>query len=253
MKMPLIVGNWKMNLLASEAEVLARKIRDFAENKIDVRIVLIPSFTSLNGVRHVLQGSKVGLGCQNFYFQEKGAFTGEISADMIKEAGCQYAIVGHSERRQLFGETDELINKKINCAVQKDISAILCVGESKEQRNSGETFEVIKNQIGRALSGLSTQNLTKLSIAYEPIWAIGTGENAMPDQAGEIHRFIREIVAEKFPGNETDSLTILYGGSVTSENCGELLQHKEVDGALVGGASLNIDSFCDIIRSAQIQ
>ncbi len=252
MKMPLIVGNWKMNMLASEAAELARGIRDVAEKNMNVRVVLVPAFTSLHSVRQALLGSKVGLGCQNFYFQEKGAFTGEVSSDMIKEAGCQYAIVGHSERRQLFGETDELVNKKILCAVQKDIFAIVCVGESKEQRNAGKTFEVIESQISKALSGLTRQNLNGVSIAYEPIWAIGTGENATAEQAGKIHAFIRKIVAENFSGNEIGPITILYGGSVTPDNCSELLQNEDVDGALVGGASLNIDSFCDIIRSAQI-
>lgn len=252
MKTPLIVGNWKMNMLASEAAELARGIGEIAEKNTNVRVVLTPSFTSLYSVKQALQGSKVSLGCQNFYYQEKGAFTGEVSADMIKEAGCQYAILGHSERRQLFGETDDLVNKKIICAVQKEVSAILCVGETKEQRNAGQTFEVIESQINKALNGLTGQDLKGVSIAYEPIWAIGTGVNATAEQAGEVHKFIRKIVSEKFSGDEISPLTVLYGGSVTSDNCGELLQNPEVDGALVGGASLNIDSFCDIIRSAQI-
>ncbi len=251
MKTPLIVGNWKMNMLASEAAELARGIREFAEKNKNVRVVLAPSFTSLHSVKQVLLGSKVGLCSQNFYFQEKGAYTGEVSSEMIREAGCEYAIVGHSERRQLFGETDECVHKKILCAIKKNISPILCVGESKEQRNAGKTCMVIESQILKAISGFTSQNLKKLCIAYEPIWAIGTGENATADQAEEIHRFIRKTVKEKFSEDEISPLTILYGGSVTPQNCKELLENKEVDGALVGGASLNIDSFCDIIRAAQ--
>ena len=251
MKTSLIVGNWKMNVLASEAAELARGIGEIAEENKNVHVVLAPSFTSLHAVKQALQGGKVSLGCQNFYYQEKGAFTGEVSADMIKEAGCQYAILGHSERRQLFGETDELVNKKIICAVQKDISAIFCVGETKEQRANGQTFEVVESQLEKGLAGLTGQDLKKVFIAYEPIWAIGTGENATADQAAEVHRHIRKIVKEKFSADGIGPLTILYGGSVTSNNCEGLLQNPEIDGALVGGASLNIDSFCDIIRSAQ--
>ena len=251
MKIPLIVGNWKMNLLDSESKELARLIREFSDKIEGVRVVLAPSFTSLYSVRQILLGSKVGLGCQNFYYQEKGAYTGEVSADMIKEAGCEYVIVGHSERRQVFGETDELINDKVICAVKRDLSIILCVGESQEQRNAGKTFDVVKFQLNKALAGVKKDYLNRVFIAYEPIWAIGTGKNATVNQVAEVHRFIRKIVDQNFSGNEIAPLTILYGGSVTSKNCAEFLKNHEVDGALVGGASLNIDSFCDIIDVAQ--
>jgi triosephosphate isomerase (TIM) len=252
MTMPLIVGNWKMNLLAAEAAELAFGIKEFVEKITDVRVILAPSFTSLHSVSHALSGSKVGLASQNFYFEKNGAYTGEISPDMIKDAGCKYAIVGHSERRQLFGETDELINKKILAALENDILAILCVGETGEQRKAGETHKVIKSQVNKALDGLDERQLKDIVIAYEPVWAIGTGENATVGQAAEIHGLIREIVSEKYQGNENKPLSILYGGSVTPQNSRELLQNDEIDGALVGGASLNIDSFCDIIRSAQL-
>jgi triosephosphate isomerase (TIM) len=252
MAMPLIVGNWKMNLLTAEAAELARGVKEFVENVTDVRVILAPSFTSLHSVSHILSGSKVGLASQNFYFEKNGAYTGEVSPDMIKDVGCKYAIVGHSERRQLFGETDELINKKILGALENDILVILCVGETGEERKAGETHKVIESQVNKALEGLSSQQLKEVVIAYEPVWAIGTGENATVGQAAEIHSLIRKIVTEKFKGNETTPLTILYGGSVTPQNSRELLQNEEIDGALVGGASLNIDSFCDIISSAQL-
>jgi triosephosphate isomerase (TIM) len=214
-------------------------------------VVLAPSFTLLHNVNNALFGSKVGLASQNFYFEKKGAYTGEISPDMLKDAGCKYAIVGHSERRQLFGETDELINKKILGALSNDISAILCVGETGNQRKSGETHNIIKTQLNKALEGLDRQQLDEVVIAYEPVWAIGTGENATVGLAAEIHGLIRKIVAEKFKENETKHMTILYGGSVTSQNSREFLQNDEIDGVLVGGASLNMNSFCDIIKSAQ--
>ena len=250
--MPLIVGNWKMNLLASEAADLARGVQGFAEKISDVKVVLAPAFTSLSIVKRVLSDSKVSLACQNFYFQEKGAYTGEVSFEMVKDAGCDYAIVGHSERRQLFGETNEIVNKKIVCAVNNDIRAILCVGETEEQRRSDKTFEIIETQVCKALSNLASKDLDKVSIAYEPVWAIGTGVNATVSQVEEVHGFIRNIIGEKISGNETSSMNILYGGSVTPQNCRDLLQNEEVNGALVGGASLNINSFCDIIRAASM-
>ncbi len=250
MKLPLIVGNWKMNLSAKEATELACKIREFANKNSYAKVVLAPSFTLLQGVGQVLAGSGVGLASQNFFCQEKGAYTGEVSAGMIKETGCEYVIVGHSERRQLFGETDELVNKKALCAIQNNITAIICVGETAEQRTAGKTFEVIEQQVRKALVGVENQDLEKIVIAYEPIWAIGTGENATVDQANEVHCLIRKIVAEKNSGNKNGSLSILYGGSVTPDNCKELLRDPEINGALVGGASLKINSFCDIIRSA---
>ena len=180
-----------MNLLASESKELAREIGEFSKKIESVRVVLAPSFTSLSCVRQILLGSNISLGSQNFYYQEKGAYTGEVSSDMIKEAGCEYVIVGHSERRQVFGETDELINKKIICALEKDLSIILCVGESKEQRNAGKTFEVVQFQINKALAGVKKDDLNRVIIAYEPIWAIGTGENATVNLVAEAHLIFR--------------------------------------------------------------
>jgi len=251
MKKPLIVGNWKMNLLISEAAVLARGIADFVKTLSDLRIVLAPSFTLLSEVRNILSGSNVSLACQNFYFEENGAYTGEVSLDMIKDAGCDFAILGHSERRHLFGESDDLINKKLGCAVEKGINSILCVGETVDQRKTGKTFEIIEKQLCIGLADLDAQDLQNISIAYEPVWAIGTGKNATEKQIEEVHIFIREVITNKLFGKEINPLTILYGGSVTPQNCKGILANKEVDGVLVGTASLNTDSFCAIINSAK--
>tara|TARA_Y100001936_G_C16056431_1_gene661341 strand:+ start:989 stop:1750 length:762 start_codon:yes stop_codon:yes gene_type:complete len=251
MKKPLIVGNWKMNLLISEATILARGVADFVRTLSGIRVVLAPSFTLISEVRNVLSGSNLSLACQNFYYEENGAYTGEVSVDMIKDAGCDFAILGHSERRQLFGETDDLINKKLGCAVDKGLNSILCVGETGYQRKTGKTFEIIEQQLFIGLAGIEGQDLQNISIAYEPVWAIGTGKNATANQIEEVHIFIRKIITDKLFNKEIKPLTILYGGSVTPQNCKDILAHKDVDGALVGAASLNIDSFCAIINSAK--
>ena len=251
MKKPLIVGNWKMNLLASEAKVLARGIADFVSTLSGIRVVLAPSFTLLSEVRNIISDSNLSLACQNFYFEKNGAYTGEISVEMIKDAGFNFAIIGHSERRQLLGETDELINKKLGCAVEKGINSIFCIGETAYQRKTGKTFEIIEQQLCIGLAGVKGQDLQNISIAYEPVWAIGTGKNATANQIEEAHIFIRNIITDKLFGKEIKPLTLLYGGSVTPQNCKKILTNKEVDGALVGTASLNIDSFCAIINSAK--
>ncbi len=240
-----------MNLRASEAAERAKGILNCAEKVTGVKVVLAPPFTSLHSVGQIVRDSQIGLAAQNFHFEQKGAFTGEISSEMIKEAGCEYAIIGHSERRYVFGEKDEWINKKIHCALEMGITGIVCVGETIEQRRVGETFKIIENQISKALEGVDASHLEEVVIAYEPVWAIGTGENATADQAAEVHEFIRSTITNNFSGNKNISLKILYGGSVTPKNSGELLHNEQIDGALVGGASLNIDSFCDIISSAQ--
>tara|TARA_Y100001936_G_scaffold182202_1_gene179443 strand:+ start:161 stop:919 length:759 start_codon:yes stop_codon:yes gene_type:complete len=249
MKTPLIIGNWKMNLLSSEAANLAKEIQDFSQNIQNVKVILAPPFTSLHSVKQILLNSNVGLACQNFYFKEKGAYTGEISIQMIKDAGCQYAIIGHSERRKLFNESNEIINKKIDCAVNNDISVILCVGENQEQRNKGKTFEIIEAQVLQALINISTKELENICIAYEPVWAIGTGINASVKQVEEAHGFIRKII-KRIVDDKKFYFNILYGGSVDSQNCKDFLFCKEVDGVLIGGASLDINSFCDIISTA---
>jgi len=250
MKMPLVIANWKMNFLASEAANLASGIQEFSEKIPDVKVVLAPSFTLLHIVKQILSNTDVGLACQNFYFEERGAYTGEVSFEMVKDAGCQYVIIGHSERRALFGETNRMVNKKIVCAVKNEIGVIFCVGENEEERNKGKTFEILENQVCQGLSSLTKKNLNKICIAYEPVWAIGTGMNATVVQVEEAHDFIRNIISKKVLGSESTYVNILYGGSVNPNNCRDLLRNKEVDGALVGGASLNINSFCDIIKAA---
>ena len=249
MKIPLIIGNWKMNLLSLEAANLAKEIQDFSQNIQNVKVILAPPFTSLHAVKQILLNSNVGLACQNFYFKEKGAYTGEISIQMIKDAGCQYAIIGHSERRKLFNESNEIINKKVDCAVNNDIRVILCVGENQEQRNKGKTFEIIEAQVLQALINISSKELEKICIAYEPVWAIGTGINASVKQVEETHGFIRKII-KRIVDDKNFYFNILYGGSVNSQNCKDFLLCKEVDGVLIGGASLDINSFCDIISTA---
>ena len=201
-------------------------------------------------VKQILSNTNIGLACQNFYFEDRGAYTGEVSFEMVKDAGCKYSIVGHSERRTLFGETNEMVNKKIVCAVNNNISVIVCVGENEEERSKGRTFEIIESQVSQALFGLPNKSLNKVCIAYEPVWAIGTGVNATVDQVEEAHNFIRKIISKKVLGKEDISMDILYGGSVNPDNCKDLLRNTEVNGALVGGASLNINSFCDIIKAA---
>jgi len=250
MKIPLIIGNWKMNLLSSEAANLAMAIQKFSQNIPGVKVILAPPFTSLHTVKNTLLNSNVGLACQNFYFKEKGAYTGEVSIEMVKDAGCQYAIIGHSERRKLFYESNEIINKKVVCAIKNDIRVILCVGENQEQRNKGETFEIIETQVQQALTNISSKDLGNVCIAYEPVWAIGTGINATLSQVEEMHDFIRKIIIKRTADDNSYHCNILYGGSVNSQNCKDFLFCKSVDGVLIGGASLDINSFCDIISVA---
>tara|TARA_Y100001936_G_scaffold181084_1_gene178128 strand:+ start:160 stop:918 length:759 start_codon:yes stop_codon:yes gene_type:complete len=249
MKIPLIIGNWKMNLLSSEAANIAKAIQDFSKNIPNVNVILAPPFTSLHTVKQILLNSNVSLACQNFYFKQKGAYTGEVSIEMVKDAGCQYAIVGHSERRKLFNESNEIINKKLVCAVKNDIRVVLCVGENQVQRNKGKTFEIIETQVQQALTNISSKELENICIAYEPVWAIGTGVNASVNQVEEVHDFIRKII-KKIANDKNFYCNVLYGGSVNSQNCKDFLLCKEVEGVLVGGASLDINSFCDIISTA---
>ena len=250
MKIPLIIGNWKMNLLSSEAADLAKAIQSFSKNITDVKVVLAPPFTYLNLVKQILLNSNVSLACQNFYFKRKGAYTGEVSIEMVKDVGCQFAIIGHSERRQLFNESNDIINKKVVCAVKNNIRVILCVGENQYQRNKGKTFEIIESQVRQALINISDKDFEKICIAYEPVWAIGTGVNASINQVKEVHDFIRNTIIRRIANDKNSYCNILYGGSVNSQNCKDFLFCKEVDGVLVGGASLDINSFCDIISTA---
>jgi triosephosphate isomerase len=215
-----------------------------------VDVVVAPPFTSLYAVSQIIKNSRLGLAGQNFHSETKGAYTGEVSLEMLKDVGCGYVLIGHSERRQLFGESDADVNKKLHLALKMGFTAVVCIGETQEQRESGETLSVIQTQLQQGLVGLSGESITHLAIAYEPVWAIGTGLNATPKQAVKIHKYIRKFLFESQGFSEKIGARILYGGSVTTENCKELLREEEIDGALVGGASLNFESFYAIIKSS---
>jgi len=243
----LIAGNWKMNKTPSETraylEAFLPKVRDYEDREV----LLCPPFTSLCVAGELLKNSPVKLGAQNCHYEDGGAYTGEVSIPMLKELGCEYVIVGHSERRHLFGESDELINKKVVACLEKGVRPILCVGEKKEEREAGLTFKVVETQIRLALSGV--EELTdKLDVAYEPVWAIGTGVPATPEDAAEVHAFIRSLLKEINPEGKGET-RILYGGSVKPENASRFLEKKEIDGLLVGGASLDPESFLQIVEA----
>lgn len=244
-----VAGNWKMHMTLGEGTKLARALRSELEGVQGVRVALIPPFTAVAAVAQAVEGSPILTGGQNLHWEEKGAFTGEISAGMLKDAGASCVLVGHSERRQLFGETNATTNKKVRAALAAGLEPILCVGETLEERDAGRTLEVVDAQVREGLDGLSPEELGRLSIAYEPVWAIGTGRTATPEQAQEVHASIRATL-RKLGGEVADSIPILYGGSVKPENAAALLALADVDGALVGGASLEAASFAAIVRAA---
>ncbi len=250
MRRKVIAGNWKMNNDLNESQDLVSKIINGLGNDTKCDVIVCPPFTSLNEVSSLIKNTPVKLGAQNLYFEDSGAFTGEISAAMLKSIGCEYVIIGHSERRTIFGEPDDVINKKIQRALEHNLNPIFCVGELLEQREDGKTMEVVKNQILNGLKDITPAQLSEIIIAYEPVWAIGTGKTATPEQAQEVHAAIRELIAENFSEDVADNLVIQYGGSVKPDNAGELLSQKDIDGALVGGACLKADSFLGIIAAA---
>ncbi|MDD4527647.1 MAG: triose-phosphate isomerase [Candidatus Margulisbacteria bacterium] len=244
----IIAGNWKMNKDLDEAVQLVEKLKKGFKNKNKVEVVICPSFTNLSSVNEIVKDSDIMLGAQNMYTEEKGAYTGEISASMLKSVGCKYVIVGHSERRQYFNETNSFLNKKVKVALENNLIPIYCVGETLEQRESGKVEKVIKEQIEDGLKGVSLEDLKKVVVAYEPVWAIGTGKTATPQQANDVHFFIRKLLKAMANEAVADYISILYGGSVTPESCRELMSKSDIDGALVGGASLKADSFAEIIN-----
>jgi len=250
MRKKVIAGNWKMNNDLNESQDLVSKIINGLGNDTKCDVIVCPPFTSLNEVSSLIKNTPVKLGAQNLYFEDSGAFTGEISAAMLKSIGCEYVIIGHSERRTIFGEPDDVINKKIQRALKHNLNPIFCVGELLEQREDGTTMEVVKNQILTGLKDITPAQLSEIIIAYEPVWAIGTGKTATPAQAQEVHAAIRELIVENFSEDVADNLVIQYGGSVKPDNAGELLSKKDIDGALVGGACLKADSFLGIIAAA---
>jgi triosephosphate isomerase len=246
---PFIAGNWKMNADTASAAALAGGVRDGAGSRTDVDLVICPPFPYLGGVRAALQGSRVQLGAQNCYCEARGAFTGEISPLMLKDVGCAWVILGHSERRQILGETDELIQRKVGLALASGLRVILCVGETLARRQKQQTEIIVRDQLAGALAGLRGEHWPNVVIAYEPVWAIGTGVNATPDQAQTVHAFIRSWVGSQAGAAAGAAVRILYGGSVNPDNAASLLAMPDVDGFLVGGASLKVADFCAIINN----
>jgi triosephosphate isomerase len=246
MRRPLIAGNWKMHMRLGEASDLARKVVEGCRRFEDIDVALLPPFTALSTVAAAIAGSPILLGGQDLHWEEKGAFTGEISAPMLKDVGGTYALVAHSERRQLFGETDRTANRKVLAAFAHDLVPILCVGESEAERDRGVTFVVVDRQVKEGLKDIAESQLDRLVIAYEPVWAIGTGRTATPAQAEEVHQSIRGQLAKLFGSPAASRVRILYGGSVKPDNVDDLMAEADIDGALVGGASLDASSFTRI-------
>ena len=242
----IVAGNWKMNNTVAESLALAKAIKEGASGIHGGTVVLAPPFTAIFSVGEILKGSSLSLAAQNMYYEDKGAFTGEVSPAMLKDIGCTYVIIGHSERRKYFQESDADVNLKVKKALDTGLTPIMCVGETDEEREKGITKDVVGRQVKNGLAGL--RNLDRIVIAYEPVWAIGTGKVATSAQAQEVHAFIRNILKETY-GNTADDLSILYGGSVTKDNIGDLIGMKDIDGALVGGASLKADGFLGIIQN----
>jgi len=247
---PFVAGNWKMHLKLAEAAKLARKIVESGPEFGGSAVVLIPPFTSLAAVGGAIAGSDVRLGAQDLYWEDQGAFTGEVSGPMLADAGCAYVLVGHSERRQLFGETDETVQRKTMAALKAGLSPIVCVGEVLAERDGGRTLARIDEQLAGGLGGLSEEDVARVVIAYEPVWAIGTGRTASPGQAEEVHAHIRRRLGEAYGNDAASCAIILYGGSVKAANSYPLFQEEDIDGFLVGGASLDADGFVAIAREA---
>ena len=250
MKKQFIAGNWKMNLTLEEARGLAKKLCDGLADSEAVDVGVFPSFVYLKDICDILSDSKVFVGAQNMNREKCGAFTGEVSGEMLRDIGCTHVIIGHSERRTIYQETDSMINSKIKAALFNDLCPILCVGEKQEERDADKTREVVENQLSGGLENLTSEQVKGLTIAYEPVWAIGTGKTATPEQANEVHAFIRNTMRSKYDNDTAQSMRIQYGGSVNSKNAKELLGQPEIDGALVGGASLDSNSFLDIVSAA---
>ncbi|MCX5702942.1 MAG: triose-phosphate isomerase [Candidatus Omnitrophica bacterium] len=252
MRKTIIAGNWKMYKTITEAIELVNGLkREFFKldnQKID--IVLCPPFTALSEVSEVIVDSDIQLGAQDVYWQEEGAFTGEVSPGMLKDAGCQFVIIGHSERRQYFGESNETVNKKTKAALSGGLIPIVCVGETLAQREGNKAFEVLDDHIKNGLRGIGQEDILKIVIAYEPVWAIGTGKTATPQEAQEAQKYIRDLLKKEYNKDIADNIRIQYGGSVKPENIIELMEQPDVDGALVGGASLTVEAFSSIVKKA---
>lgn len=244
---PLIAGNWKMHKTGLQAAEAAGQLKRRVEKATDVEVMIAPAFTALYQVARALEGSNIALGAQNLYWEKQGAFTGEVSSEMLVEAGCTHVIIGHSERRSFFGDTDETVNRKIRAALSAGLVPVFCVGETEAQREAGETFSVLDKQVRDGLKDFVFDDLTGLVVAYEPVWAIGTGKTASREQAQEAHQFIRSLLDKLFGNPFASAVRILYGGSVKPNNVRSLMEMPDVDGALVGGASLDPETFSKLV------
>jgi triosephosphate isomerase len=251
MRTPLIAGNWKMYKTVAETVKYVKEFRAMVKDISGVEIVIAPPFTALHAAGEAARNSNVGVAAQNLYWEREGAFTGEISATMIAEAGAEYVIIGHSERRTLFGETDASVNRKVAAAFAGGLTPIVCIGETLDQRERNDTFAVLDRQIKEGLEGITSAQVVHLVIAYEPVWAIGTGRNATPAQAAEAHGHIRKRLQNWFGADGAELCHVIYGGSVKPENIGDLVSLPDVDGALVGGASLDVKAFYDIVSRSR--
>jgi triosephosphate isomerase len=250
MRKPYIAGNWKMNMTIAESAALAEAIKAGFDAAERADAAVIPQFLAIPSVAAAVAGSPIKVGAQDVYFEKSGAFTGEISASMIADAGCSFALVGHSERRHVLGEPDDVVRRKLDALLEAGLEAVLCVGEKIEEREAGETEKRLSIQIRAGLEGVAAEAISRVTIAYEPVWAIGTGKTATTEQAQQAHRYIRGLVVELFDQQIADGVRIQYGGSVKPGNAADLLAQTDVDGALVGGASLTSDSFLGIIAGA---
>jgi triosephosphate isomerase (TIM) len=251
MRPKFVAGNWKLNCTQQQTRELITSLLETSRTIAKTTIMVAPPFTSLQTASQLLQGKNILLGAQNCYWEDQGAFTGEVSAPMLKDIGCQYVILGHSERRQFFNETDENVNRKIRAVLRHALLPIICVGETLEQRESGSTLKIVEGQVRNGLQGFSSEEADNFTIAYEPVWAIGTGRAATPHDAVEVHVMIRSTLAALFGSKTAEQIRIQYGGSVNAENIQTFIQEEEIDGALVGGASLKADAFAKIILTAE--
>jgi triosephosphate isomerase len=251
MRQKIIAGNWKMNKDVDDSATLINGLKESLKDVSEgVEVVLCPPFTSLSLASQLLRGNRLKLGAQNMHYEDDGAYTGEISGRMLKSIGCEYVILGHSERRTYFQESDTVVNRKIKKALAYEIRPIACVGETLDERERGLTEVVVSKQVRGILEGVPLEGLRRLVVAYEPVWAIGTGKNATPEQANEVHKLIRELVSRLFDRAAAEGLVIQYGGSVKPDNAADLLHEPDIDGALVGGASLKAESFSEIVKAA---
>lgn len=250
MRKPIVAGNWKMNKTAAEGATLVTDLKPLVDGIDAVDVVVCPPFTTISAVTDAIKGTNIAVGAQDMYWEDSGAFTGEVSPGMLLTAGCTYVIIGHSERRTYFSETNETVNNKVKKALAVGLIPIMCVGETLEEHEAGKTENVVKSHVEGGLKGLSADEIRKVVIAYEPVWAIGTGKTATPDQAQDVHAFIRGILVKLAGEDAAQAVRIQYGGSMKPDNAAELMSKKDIDGGLIGGAALQAASFAQIVKAA---